>query len=87
MPHKKDFVSFKTKKKRKRKYVQTKLILSNLKKTNKLFKERYPKKKDGFLKCCELRPKYCVMALCASGTHNICVCSIHQKCYTIDGAM
>ena len=34
--------------------------------------------KIGFSKFAELRPRYCVLAG-ASGTHSVCVCTIHQN--------
>ena len=34
--------------------------------------------KIGLSKFAELRPKECVLAG-ASGTHNVCVCTIHQN--------
>ena len=42
------------------------------------FKEKYPDHKIGFSKFAELRPKHCVLAG-ASGTHSVCVCTIHQN--------
>ena len=42
------------------------------------FKERFPDRKIGFSKFAELRPKHCVLAG-ASGTHSVCVCTIHQN--------
>lgn len=70
MPGKKDFVS--TKQQGQRIQVQKRLILGNL-------KEVYcPNKKIGFSKFAELRPKCCILAG-ASGTHSVCVCTIHQN--------
>ena len=34
--------------------------------------------KIGFSKFAELRPRYCVLAG-ASGTHSVCICTIHQN--------
>ena len=34
--------------------------------------------KLGFSKFCTFRPKWCVLAG-SSGTHSVCVCSIHQN--------
>ena len=42
------------------------------------FKEKYPNVKLGFSKFCTFRPKWCVLAG-SSGTHSVCVCSIHQN--------
>ena len=43
-----------------------------------MFKEKFPNHKIGFSKFAELRPKHCVLAG-ASGTHSVCVCTIHQN--------
>ena len=42
------------------------------------FKEQNPSAKIGLEKFCALRPKWCVNAG-ASGTHAVCVCTIHQN--------
>ena len=76
MPGKKDFVS--VKKEGKRQHVQKRLVLSNLREIYCEFKERFPDRKIGFSKFAELRPKHCVLAG-ASGTHTVCVCTIHQN--------
>jgi hypothetical protein len=76
MPGKKDFVS--VKQGGKREHVQKRLVLSNLKEAYQLFKEKFPDEKIGFSKFAELRPKQCVLAG-ASGTHSVCVCTIHQN--------
>ena len=76
MPGKKDFVS--VKQGEKRVHVQKRLVLSNLKEAYLLFKEKFPDDKIGFSKFAELRPKHCVLAG-ASGTHSVCVCTIHQN--------
>ena len=44
----------------------------------KLFQDRFPTHTFGFSKFAELRPKHCVLAG-ASGTHSVCVCTIHQN--------
>ena len=76
MPGKKDFVSVKGE--HGRAHVQKRLILSNLKELYQDFKQKYPKKRIGFSKFAELRPKHCILAG-ASGTHSVCVCTIHQN--------
>ena len=76
MPGKKDFIS--VKKEGKREHIQKRLILSNLRGVYREFKEKYPDHKTGFSKFAELRPKHCVLAG-ASGTHSVCVCTIHQN--------
>ena len=55
-----------------------KSILSNLKEVYYAFKDKYPNEKVGFSKFAELRPRHCVLAG-ASGTHSVCVCTIHQN--------
>ena len=76
LPGKKDFVS--VKQEGKRVHVQKRLILSNLKKVYQLFKEKFPTESIGFSKFAELHPKHCILAG-ASGTHAVCVCTIHQN--------
>ena len=72
MPGKKDFVSVKE---GKREHIQKRLILSNLRGVCCEFKEKYPDHKIRFSKLAEL---HCVLAG-ASGTHSVCVCTIHQN--------
>ena len=76
MPGKKDFVS--VKKESNRVHVQKRLVLSNLKEVHHEFKEKFPDRKIVFSKFAELRPKHCILAG-ASGTHSVCVCTIHQN--------
>lgn len=76
MPGKKDYVSLQ--KDGKRVHVQKFLILSTLREIYVLFKERYPHLRIGISKFCELRPKHCVLPG-SSGTHSVCVCTIHQN--------
>ena len=75
MPGKKDFVS--VRKEGRRVHVQKRLVLSNLKEVYSEFKSQFHYK-VGFSKFAELRPKHCVLAG-ASGTHSVCVCTIHQN--------
>ena len=49
-----------------------------LKEAYQLFKDKFPTKSIGFSKFAELRPKHCILAG-ASGTHAVCVCTIHQN--------
>ena len=58
--------------------VQKRLVLANLKEIYAGFKDKYPDKKIGFSKFAMLRPKECVLAG-ASGTHQVCVCTIHNN--------
>ena len=76
MPGKRDFVSVRLE--GKRVHVQKKLVLSNLKEVYRAFKDAFPGQKIGFSKFAELRPPHCVLAG-ASGTHSVCVCTIHQN--------
>ena len=76
MPGKKDFVSVKLE--GKRMHVQKRLVLNYLREVYHEFKEKFPDRKIGFSKFAELRPKHCILAG-ASGTHSVCVCTIHQN--------
>ena len=73
MSGKKDFVS--VRQGEQRVHIQKRLVLSSLKEVYQLFKDRFP---VGFSKFAELRPKHCILAG-ASGTHSVCVCTIHQN--------
>ena len=76
MPGKKDFVS--VRQGEKRVHIQKRLVLSNLKEAYCDFKDKFPDVKVGFSKFAELRPRHCVLAG-GSGTHSVCVCTIHQN--------
>ena len=76
MPGKKDFVSVKIE--GKRVHIQKRLVLNNLREVYREFKQKFPGRKIGFSKFAELRPKHCILAG-ASGTHAVCVCTIHQN--------
>ncbi|XP_044591487.1 uncharacterized protein LOC123269717 [Cotesia glomerata] len=58
--------------------VQKRLVLSNLKELYQCFREINAAEKIRFSRFASLRPKHCVLAG-ASGTHTICVCTIHQN--------
>lgn len=73
MPGAKDKVSVS-----KNQHVQKRLILSNLNELYSAFKNEYPQIRIGFTKFRNLRPKWCVLAG-SSGTHSVCVCTIHQN--------
>ena len=73
MPGKKEYVSIGRKV-----HKQKRLVLCNLSELYTSFKDKYPDVKIGFSKFCTLRPKWCVLAG-PSGTHSVCVCSIHQN--------
>ena len=76
MPGKKDFVS--VKQEGKRVHIQKRLVLCNLREVYQAFKTKHPDVKVGFSKFAQLRPKQCILAG-ASGTHSVCVCTIHQN--------
>ena len=71
MPGKKDYVSVS-----RNTHKQKRLILSNLNELYANFKSKYVSTSIGFSKCCELRPRWCVLAG-SSGTHSVCVCTYH----------
>ena len=73
MPGKKDYVSL-----GKKIHKQKRLLLCNLNELYASFKQKYPHHKIGFSKFCTLRPKWCI-TVSSSGTHNVCVCTIHQN--------
>ncbi|GBN58021.1 hypothetical protein AVEN_226241-1 [Araneus ventricosus] len=73
LPGMKDVVSI-----GKKVYKRKRLILCNLSELYSSFKLEYPNLKIGLSKFCSLRPKWCVLAG-ASGTHLVCVCTIHQN--------
>lgn len=64
-----------------REKVQKRLLMNTLRECYQDFKEQFcndSSMKIGFSKFATLKPKYCVQ-LGSSGTHNICVCTIHQN--------
>ena len=73
MPGKKDFASIS-----RRTHMQKRLILSNLKELYAKVKNTYPDIKIGFSTFCLHRLKWCI-TVGASGTHTVCVCTIHQN--------
>ncbi|GBL67857.1 hypothetical protein AVEN_124150-1 [Araneus ventricosus] len=73
LPGMKDVVSI-----GKKVYERKRLILCTLGELYSSFKLEYPNLKIGLSKFCSLRPKWCVLAG-ASGTHLVCVCTIHQN--------
>ena len=76
MPGKKDCVSIKVNDTRIS--VQKRLLLGSLKEIYQQFKDQFPAEKIGFSRFAELCPKHGVLAG-ASGTHVVCVCTIHQN--------
>lgn len=84
MPGLKDYVSVKID--GTRHHIQKRLLLNNLKELHRAFKESNYEVKCSFSKFASLRPKQCILAG-ASGTHSVCVCSIHENVkLLIDGA-
>lgn len=59
--------------------LQKRLLLLDLKVLFLKFKESNPDYPVGFSKFAELRPKQCILAG-GTGTHSVCVCTIHQNC-------
>ena len=81
MAGKKDFVSI-----ARNTHMQKRLLLCDLKELYASFKQKYPRLKIGFSTFCSLRPKWCVLIGC-SGTHSVCVCTIHQNVVIMLGAV
>ena len=73
MPGKRDYISV-----ARNTHMQKRLLLCDLKELYAAFKQNYPHLKIGFSKFCSLRPKWYVLVGC-SGTHSVCVCTIHQN--------
>ena len=76
MAGKKDCVTIKVD--GKKEVLQKRLLLSNMAEAYRKFKDDHPEDKVGFTKFTELRPKNVVLAG-ASGTHSVCVHTIHQN--------
>ena len=57
---------------------QKRLLLCNLKEAYHHFKSLHPDIRVGFSTFATLRPKECILAG-ASGTHSVCVCTLHQN--------
>lgn len=77
MPGVKDVVSVKND--NGRSLIQKRLLLLNLKGLHTTFTETHPEFPVSFSKFAQLRPKHCILAG-ASGTHSVCVCTIHENC-------
>jgi hypothetical protein len=73
VPGKKDYISIKV---NGVKIHEQKRWLCNLKELYSHFKNSHPGVKVGFSKFASLHPRNCIMAG-ASGTHSVCVCTIH----------
>ena len=72
MPGAKDYVSI-----ARNVHQQKCLLLCNLKELYQSYKEKFSQHKIGLSKFCELQPKWCVTI--SSGTHSVCVCTVHQN--------
>lgn len=57
---------------------QKRLLLCTLKELYVLFNGEHPDHSIGFSTFAKFRPKCCLLAG-SSGTHSVCVCSIHQN--------
>ena len=77
MPGRKDCVSFMTAE-GKRESCQKRLLLCSLKEAYEHLKSLHPSDKVGFSTFASLRLKECVLAG-SSGTHSVCVCTLHQN--------
>ena len=77
MPGRKDFISVLGADGH-RQHMQKKLLLCNLREAYNEWKNHHPDLKVGFSKFASLRPRECILAG-ASGTHSVCVCTIHQN--------
>lgn len=76
LPGRKDFVSVKIEEGRN--HMQKRLLLYDIHEVHELFKKKFPQIKIGLTKFSQLRPQNCVIAG-AKGTHNVCVCVIHEN--------
>lgn len=77
MPSTKDVISVKNKD-GSREDKRRRLLLLSLRELYISFKEAHSDVKVSFSKFASLRPKYCILPG-ASGTHSVCVCTIHQN--------
>lgn len=76
MPGRKDFVS--VKRNGDRVQEQKRLLLHNINEIHSKFKEKFPQIKISLSTFRRLRPSECISAG-NSGTHNVCVCKIHEN--------
>lgn len=58
--------------------VQKRLLLFNMKDLHEQYQEKFPEANIGLTKFQKLKPPECIAAG-QSGTHNVCVCKIHQN--------
>lgn len=80
MPHKNEAVSVIIEGKKQK--MQKRLLLCDVVDLHKQFKEKNPTFRISLSKFAQLRPKWCVFAG-SSGTHSVCVCTIHQNFKTM----
>lgn len=76
MPGTNDFVSELQNGRKER--VQKRLLMMSLSEAYNIFQESCQDIKVGFTLFTQLRPKHCVL-LDKTGTHNVCVCTIHEN--------
>lgn len=76
MPGKRDCITLKID--GKRQAVQKRLMMYTLRETYNQFLKDYNEAEIGFSTFAKLRPKYCKL-LTSAGTHNVCVCTIHEN--------
>lgn len=76
MPGMKDYVSVVENGEKQHK--QKRLLLFNIQDLHTKFRKAFPDEKIGLTKFQALRPRECISAG-PSGTHNVCVCKIHQN--------
>lgn len=62
----------------KKEHIQKRLIMMSLKEAYMIFEEKCKGVKVGFTSFTQLRPKHCIL-LDSTGTHNVCVCTIHEN--------
>lgn len=88
LPGRKDFVSFVMNDIRVHK--QKRLLYCNVNELYEKFKNEFPHIKVSLSKFAQCRPKECIQAG-KSGTHNVCVCKIHEnmrlKCLAVRDAL
>ena len=76
MPGKKDCISIRVN--GEKEHVQKRLLLSSIREAYQQFQVDHPGVKIGLTKFVKLQPKNVGLAG-ASGTHNVCVCTLHQN--------
>lgn len=76
MPGRKDYIS--VVKNGKREHEQKRLLLFNISELHEKFKNAFPEITISLSKFRKLRPRECILAG-QSGTHNVCVCKIHEN--------